>query len=251
MTKRMKVLVDLDNTLINWGDRVVESVDEVDTVAEFNALHNSKDILQNLYAGNPNWWATLPPMEDGIALIRWLIENDISFGYLTAIGHEVVRPDLAIQDKIAFIEKYIDRRFDVDTKDRIHFVNSSRQKCLYQNPENYVLVDDYYRSCTEWIEAGGLAIHFEGEGRLTHALMRLGMMMADDLLLKVPTPTFETLLQDQSTQQLLKIVEQELAKVKEGLGLCCAVVNTDRDENRRGLKVTGMCLKEIHRRLVP
>lgn len=250
MATKLKVLLDLDNTLMDWGGKVVKHVDEVETLAEFNQLPNSKDILQSFYVEDPHWWADISPMEDGIALVRWLIENDVAFGYLTAIGHEVVRPDIAIRDKVAFIEKHIDQRFGVDTKDSVHFVNSSKQKCLYSKPEHYVLVDDYYRSCTEWIDAGGLAVHFEGAGRLTHAMLRLGMMMSDGLLLKTPTPTFETLLEDQSTKRLLNIVNQELLKIRDGLNVCCAVVNTCRDENRRGLKVTGMCLKEIRRRLV-
>jgi len=51
-----------------------------------------------------------------------------------------------------------------------------------------------------------------------------------------------------SDKKLLGLLEKELAKVSEGLSLCCAVVNTERDTQRIGVEMMTLIVNELKTR---
>lgn len=183
----MPVLIDLDNTLFNWHKKLIENTPLINSMEEFNALptEERETILRIHYSRNPNWWDDLEPMDDGIELVKWLIDNRIEFYYLSAIGKDVIRPDIAMSDKRSLIAKHIDQKFNVHTATDCYFVTESKQKKYFNLSERYILFDDFYRSCQEWENTGRPAIHFEGPSRLEDALIVLEAMLEKGQLKKL------------------------------------------------------------------
>lgn len=58
-----------------------------------------------------------------------------------------------------------------------------------------------------------------------------------------------SILKGLSNEKLLDLLESELSKVEDGLNVCCAVVNTERDEQIKFAKVMHLIVDELKSRL--
>lgn len=103
---------------------------------------------------SPGYFANLPAEQNVIDALKLLAKNDeLELHILSAVFDEPHN----IADKLHWIKVHLG---DVVTPENIHFVSNGTRKSLALGgiDKEDILVDDYSKNISEWIEDGGTAI---------------------------------------------------------------------------------------------
>lgn len=134
-------------------------------------LHGVGDVKWEPALEHPDFWATLPKMDDADVLLNHLQElyNHERLYVLTAPQHLFENCE---DEKIRWVKNHA----PFIENDKIIVIDRHRKQefavCDETGAPN-VLIDDYEKNIIEWIEAGGIGIHHQCAPTTIRKLMTL------------------------------------------------------------------------------
>lgn len=136
------IYVDMDGVLVNFNGRIRELFGK-----DFIDLDNNW--VWNVLLKIPNLYRDLNPMDD--YLVLWSAIRHLNPKILTAIPSKVEMSIEAMQDKIEWIEKHINKNIEVLFGP---YSINKQNYCRYGD----VLIDDNYLNINQWNAKGGIGI---------------------------------------------------------------------------------------------
>ena len=139
--------VDLDHTLVNWDDTVIEYLKSIESPSEKGKYDYSGDIWEiekipgirnrlNLIMSKKNFWNELDPIESGMQLYMRLVDAGFEVCILTKA---TIKCSLVWEEKIEWIRHNLG---DVE----VNIVSGTKGRHLGD-----LLVDDFVKNAEEWI----------------------------------------------------------------------------------------------------
>lgn len=161
--KIREVLFDSDGVFADWtGYMLTNHLTTYPDIRTFNECSEKSDVLQEVYAKDPNAFAkldTLPDVPKLIEIFKLLKKSNLKPRILTAVGTEHPDFEMVKQDKLNFFKNLGLKEADV-----IVVRESSDKKKLAQ--AGSLLIDDFGDNCREWVSEDGLAIKWAGHQSL-------------------------------------------------------------------------------------
>ena len=146
------VYVDLDGVIAGCdeGTAIFNNV----SLEEFRRLGWNNPYWDNMVknANAKDFFSNLPWEENGVRLLRWFKENNISYTFLTRPLRE---PNTAkcIEGKKIWLKKH-------NLKMPVIFEFDKEKYAISEDGKQNILIDDHSGNIEKWIAAGGIGIHY-------------------------------------------------------------------------------------------
>lgn len=152
MSKKYEFFIDLDGLGSNWQKYVIDNHYPELTIGQLNQHHRRDELLIKMYRKDPRLFSKLPVINSYRAILDYLDAKGVPWNILTSASSHHTSYEVVRDDKL----EYVSQHFDVSS-DRVIVTESSATKVQYAKPGR-VLIDDFHRNCTEWVNEGGVAI---------------------------------------------------------------------------------------------
>ncbi len=178
--KRVTICFDQDGVIADWKKAMLAALGNTMSIDTLNKAEGRDAIIGNVYKEQPDFWATLPVLPEGLQMVKAVVDmvkaspysEYVDFQLLTAVGSVYKDKPRAQVDKIDWFYANVEEVLGFEAS-AYNVVDHSCSKSDWLvehtdhwardgkiHPCNCLLVDDYKRNCHEWSINHGKAIQF-------------------------------------------------------------------------------------------